>query len=105
MSAPWEEKASVRRETITCGAHIEDEQFREGWCAGGRQGNGSNHLRVAIDGTVVTAAPRESVSKFEIIAGRVERDGHMGRLRVAIPTFQVARDAAQLAQDSPRFYP
>jgi hypothetical protein len=34
---------------------------------------------VAIDGTYLTAVPTEEVTKFEVVAGRVERDGTMGR--------------------------
>lgn len=84
--------ASVRKETITCGEYIEDEQFREGWFAGGRKRNGAKHLRIAIDGTVLSAVPLEEVSKFEVIAGRVERDGHMGRRFVcALPRRTLAR--------------
>lgn len=34
---------------------------------------------MAIDGTYLTAVPTEEVTKFEVVAGRVERDGTMGR--------------------------
>ena len=70
---------TVRKETITCGEYIEDQQFHEGWFAGGSKRDGVRHLRVAIDGTVLTATPFEEVSKFEVVAGRVEREGQMGR--------------------------
>jgi hypothetical protein len=47
---------------------------------------------LAIDGTVLTAAPWQDVSKFEVIAGRVERNGHMGRRFVcALPRRALAR--------------
>jgi hypothetical protein len=69
--------AAVRKETITCGESIEDAQFATGWNAGARKRSGATHLRVAIDGTVLTAAPRQEVSKFEVVAGRVERNGQM----------------------------
>jgi hypothetical protein len=71
--------ATVRKETISCGQHIEDTQFHTGWCSGAPKRRRARHLRVAIDGTVLTATPFEDVSKFEVIAGRVERDGYMGR--------------------------
>jgi hypothetical protein len=71
--------ASVRKETITCGEHIKDAQFSAGWNAGARKLNGAKHLMLAIDGTVLTAAPWQDVSKFEVISARVERNGHMGR--------------------------
>src|SRR4029077_17957346 len=44
-----------------------------------RETDGAKHLRVAIDGTILNALPHQDASKFEVIAGRVERDGHMGR--------------------------
>ncbi|SOE53815.1 hypothetical protein SAMN05446635_0603 [Burkholderia sp. OK233] len=69
--------ATVRKETIRCGEYIEDEPFREGWFADDRACDGEKHLRVAIDRTVLTALPPEDVSKFEVIAARVERDGRM----------------------------
>jgi hypothetical protein len=93
--------ASVRKETIQCGEYIEDEQFREGWFAGGRARNGAKHLRVAIDGTVLTAVPLEEASKFEVIAGRVEYDGQMGRRFVSAlqrPTLTRMLVAAALDQ-------
>jgi hypothetical protein len=83
---------SVRKETITCGEHIEDAQFSAGWNAGARKLNGAKHLRLSIDGTVLTAAPWQDVSRFEVIAGRVERNGHMGRRFVcALPRRTLAR--------------
>jgi len=84
--------ASVRKETVHCGELIEDAQFYVGAFAGGRKQGGAEHLRVAIDGTVLTATPSQEVSKFEVIAGRVERDGHMGRRFVcAVPRRTLAR--------------
>ena len=84
--------ASVRKETIACGEYIEDEQFCVGWFAGGRKRGGAKHLRVAIDGTVLRAVPLEEVRKFEVVAGRVERDGHPGRRFVcALPRRTLAR--------------
>ncbi len=68
--------ASARKETIACGEYIEEEPFRADWFAGGLKLNGAQHLRVAIDGTVLRASPLKEVCKFEVIAGRVERDGH-----------------------------
>ena len=70
---------TVRRETIACGQKIEDDQFFIGWCAGGRKRHAAQYLRAAIDGTVLGVAPWQEVSRFEVIAGRVERDGQMGR--------------------------
>jgi hypothetical protein len=70
---------TVRKDTVECGEYVETEQFRIGWLAGGRKRSGANHLRVAIDGTVLTALPLEEVRKFEVIAGRVERDGKVAR--------------------------
>jgi hypothetical protein len=69
----------VRRETIESGKHIEDAQFTTGWFAGNQKRNSAEHLRVSIDGTAVSAVPREGMTKFEIVAGRIERDGKMGR--------------------------
>ncbi len=40
---------------------------------------GASHLRIAIDGTVLSANQFHEVRKFEVIAGRVERDGQMAR--------------------------
>ena len=71
--------ATVRKETITCGEQIEDTQFFVGWHAGAPKDNSAEHLRVAIDGTFLNASPWQDVSKFEVIAGRVECDGQMGR--------------------------
>lgn len=56
-----------------------DAQFATGWNAGAGKLSGATHLRVAIDGTVLTAAPRQEVSRFEVVAGRVERNGQMSR--------------------------
>ncbi|MEW9585824.1 hypothetical protein [Paraburkholderia sp. DGU8] len=39
--------------------------------------NRASHLRIAIDGTVLSANQFQEVRKFEVIAGRVERDGQM----------------------------
>jgi hypothetical protein len=70
---------TIRREAVACGQPIEIDQFFTGWYAGGRKRHASQHLRVAIDGTVLSVAPWHEVSRFEVIAGRVERDGQMGR--------------------------
>ena len=71
---------TVRRDTLSCGQQLEDAQFLAGWYAGQRRRRGrAQQLRVAIDGTYLTAAPEEEVTKFEVVAGRVERDGGMGR--------------------------
>lgn len=93
--------ATVRKETIACGEHIENAQFHVGWHAGGRTSKGARHLRVAIDGTVVTASTYEDCSKFEVIAGRVECDGQMGRRFVSAmqrPTLTRVLVAAALEQ-------
>lgn len=74
--------ATVRSETTSCGERIEDEQFDVGWFALDRaagQTDPTQHLRVSIDGTVITSANKVEFSKFEVIAGRVERDGQHGR--------------------------
>ncbi|NPT57167.1 ISKra4 family transposase [Paraburkholderia elongata] len=71
--------ATVRNETLDCGEHIEDDQFHVGWFAGTQRLDGARHLRLAIDGTVITAVPQEDMRKFEAIAGRVERDGIAAR--------------------------
>ena len=71
---------TIRRDTIACGQQIEDAQFLAGWNAGQRRlPCRAERLRVAIDGTYLTAVPTEEVTKFEVVAGRVERDGTMGR--------------------------
>jgi hypothetical protein len=54
--------ASVRKETGRCGELIEDAQFYVGWSAGGLTQGGAEHLRVALDGTVLTATPSQEVS-------------------------------------------
>ncbi|MBE0548088.1 MAG: ISKra4 family transposase [Rubrivivax sp.] len=92
---------TVRRETIACGEHIENAQFHVGWYAGGRKSKGARHLRVAIDGTFLTASTCEECSKFEVIAGRVECDGQMGRRFVSAmqrPTLTRVLVAAALEQ-------
>jgi hypothetical protein len=71
--------ATVRKETIDCGEHIENDQFRLGWSAGTEPLDGATHLRLAIDGTVITAVPMEDVRRFEVIAGRVECEGIAAR--------------------------
>lgn len=71
--------ASVRKETILCGQHVEGEQLMIGARAGRSKREGAKHLRVSIDGTVLTAASTEQVTRFEVVAGRVECDGHMGK--------------------------
>ena len=67
--------AAVRKETLDCGEHIENDQFHVGWFAGTQYRGGAKHLRLAIDGKVVTAVPLEEVRRFEVIAGRVECEG------------------------------
>jgi hypothetical protein len=71
--------ATVRKETLDCGEHIENDQFHVGWFAGTQLLEGARHLRLAIDGTVITAVPQEDVCKFEVIAGCVECDGIAAR--------------------------
>ena len=71
---------TVRRDTLSCGQQLEDAQFLAGWYAGQRPRRGrAPHLRVAIDGTYLTAAPGQEVTKFEVVAGRVESVNGMGR--------------------------
>jgi hypothetical protein len=70
---------TIRKDTVQCGEYVENEQFRIGWLAGGRKRNRASHLRIAIDGTVLSANQFQEVRKFEVIAGRVERDGQMAR--------------------------
>lgn len=92
---------TIRRETIARGQQIEDDQFSTGWYAGGGNRHAAQHLRVAIDGTVLSAAPWQEITKFEVIAGRVECDGQMGRRFVcALPSRMLAESlvAAALEQ-------
>lgn len=71
---------TIRRDTIACGQKVEDALFLTGWNAGQRRRPcRAVRLRVTIDGTYLTAVPAEEVTKFEVVAGRVERDGTMGR--------------------------
>ncbi|WP_028215029.1 ISKra4 family transposase [Paraburkholderia mimosarum] len=71
--------STVRKDTVQCGEYVENEQFRIGWLAGARKRNRAGHLRIAIDGTVLSANQFQEVRKFEVIAGRVERDGLVSR--------------------------
>lgn len=74
--------STVRSETTSCGELIEDELFEVGWFALDRAGarpDPAQHLRVSIDGTVIASASKVEFSKFEVIAGRIERDGQPGR--------------------------
>ncbi|KAE8756193.1 MULTISPECIES: ISKra4 family transposase [Paraburkholderia] len=71
--------ATVRKETLNCGEQIENDQFYVGWFAGTQHRGGTKHLRLAIDGTVVTAVPLEEVRRIEVIAGRVECEGIAAR--------------------------
>jgi hypothetical protein len=84
---------TVRRDTLSCGQQLEDAQFLAGWYAGQRRRRDrAAQLRVAIDGTYLTAAPGEEVTKFEVVAGRVERDGGMGqRFACALPRRSMTR--------------
>jgi hypothetical protein len=84
---------TVRRDTLSCGQQLEDAQFLAGWYAGQRRRRGrAQQLRVAIDGTYLTAAPGEEVTKFEVVAARVERDGGMGRrFACALPRRSMTR--------------
>ena len=84
--------ASVRRETIRSGEFVEDRLFAMGWFADGSRRRGAGLLRVALDGTVLRASTREDVSKFEVIAGRIEGDGGMScRFACAKPSRLMAR--------------
>ena len=68
------------------GHQIEDRQFEVGWFAGSRKHDRAEHLHLAIDSTVISATLYEEVSKFEVIAGRIERDDQMARRLVcALP--------------------
>ena len=69
----------VRRETMRIGEHIEEEQFRVGWFEGRRKRGGPRRFGLAIDSTVVPANIFQETSKIEVIAGRVDCDGRMGR--------------------------
>ena len=69
----------MRRRVIVTGHQIEDRQFEVGWFAGSRQHDRAEHLHLAIDSTVISATLYEEVSKFEVIAGRIERDDQMAR--------------------------
>ena len=93
---------TVRRDTLHCGQQLEDAQFLAGWYAGQRRRRSrAQRLRLAIDGTYLTAASGEEVTKFEVVAGRVERDGGMcRRFACALPRRSMARTlvAAALEQ-------
>jgi hypothetical protein len=83
---------TVRHKTIEAGRYIEDRLFEAGWFAGRRKRDPARHLRVAVDSTVVRAVPTEEVTKFAVIAGRVERDGSDGRRFVcALPRRNLTR--------------
>lgn len=84
--------ASVRRETIRSGEFVEDRLFAMGWFADGSRRRGAGLLRVALDGTVLRSSTREDVSKFKVIAGRIEDDGGMScRFACAKPSPLMAR--------------
>jgi hypothetical protein len=71
---------TIRRDTIARSRQIDDAQFLPGWNAGERRRPcRAERLRVAVGGTYLPAVPREEVTKFEVVAGRVERDRTMGR--------------------------
>jgi len=98
---------TVRRDTIRCGQQIEDAQFFAGWDAGKRrQRDRAERLRVAIDGTYLTATPTEGVSKFEVVAGRVEGDGGLGRrFACALPRRSMTRVLVAAALDQSGWSP
>lgn len=82
----------VRRETIKIGEYIEDRQFALGWGSDSQCEERAKPLSMAIDSTVVTAYPFEEISKFEALAGRIEREGRMTRrFACAIPRRTLAR--------------
>lgn len=82
----------VRRETIKIGEYIEDRQFALGWGSDPQCEERAKSLSMAIDSTVVTAYPFEEISKFEVLAGRIEREGKMTRrFACAIPRRSLAR--------------
>ena len=57
-----------------------------GWFSGSRKHDRAEHLHLAIDSTVISATLYEEVSKFEVIAGRIEQDDQMARRLVcALP--------------------
>lgn len=98
--------STVRRHVTKAGRDIEDRQFEVGWFAGGPKRNRADHLHLAIDGTVVTATPYEEVSKFEIIAGRIERDGQMARRFVsALPSRRLASTLVAAALEQSGWVP
>jgi hypothetical protein len=48
--------ATVCKETLDCGEHIENDQFHVGWFAGTQLHEGAKLLRLAIDGKLSWAA-------------------------------------------------
>ena len=67
--------------------HVENEQFRVGWFAGRRRRRGSPRRFGFENGsTVVPANIFQETSEIEVVAGRVECDGRMGRaIRLGLP--------------------
>lgn len=64
---------TVRKDTVQCGEYVENKQFRIGWLAGGRKRNSASHLRIAIDGTALSAKQFQEVRKFEVLGGFYRR--------------------------------
>jgi hypothetical protein len=69
----------VRRQTLKIGEHIDNVQFEAGWFAGARGHSSASRLGLAIDSTYVSGNAFEETSKIEVVAGRIERRGKMGR--------------------------
>jgi hypothetical protein len=98
---------TIRRDALSCGQRIEDAQFVVGWYAGQRpRRRRAQHLDMALDGTYLTAVPGEEVTKFEVVAGRVERDGDMGRrFACALPRRSMTRALVAAALDQSGWAP
>jgi len=67
------------RQTLKIGEHIDNVQFEAGWFAGARGHSSASRLGLAIDSTYVSGNAFEETSKIEVVAGRIERRGKMGR--------------------------
>ena len=58
---------------------LKNDQFRLVWFEGTEPFDGVTHLRLAIDGTLITAGPLEDTRRFEVIADRAECEGIAAR--------------------------
>jgi hypothetical protein len=92
---------------LSCGQRIEDAQFLVGWHAGRTpRRRRAQHLDVTLDGTDLTAVPGEEVTKFEVVAGRVDRDGEVGRrFACALPRRTMTRTLIAAALDQNGWVP